>query len=146
MATQIARLMVPRAKALECKPEDTIAQVAQVMKTRRVGSVVVVEGDRPVGIVTQTDMVNKVIVDGHSTARPVKDIMTTTLITLPANASKNDVTATLQKHHIHHLVIVDPTTKAYVGLCSTWDFARAALAEGSSWEYTEQWKKEIAFS
>jgi CBS domain-containing protein len=138
--------MIPRERAVECSPEHTVAQVAMMMKTKRVGSVVVALNDKPVGIVTQTDMVNKVIVDGLSVNKPVKDIMTTSLITLSSNGSKNDVIETLKKYHIHHLVVVDPQTHAYVGICSTWDFARDALAEGKPWEYTDDWKKEISYS
>jgi CBS domain-containing protein len=68
--------------ALEPKPaaavpeSATIREAIQAMLAKDLGAVLVVRGDRPVGIFTERDVLRKVAVSGIDLARPVAEVMT----------------------------------------------------------------------
>ncbi len=58
-------------------PEDTVGQVAELLHSRRVGALVVMQGDRVAGIVSERDIVRGVAGgDEKVTSRPVSAYMT----------------------------------------------------------------------
>ena len=61
----VSELMSP--DVLTASPSETIADATARMRDRKVGSVVVVDGSRPVGILTERDLV-KITADGTDTA------------------------------------------------------------------------------
>lgn len=59
------REIKPSGKVLTCEAQDTIHQIASTMRARGVGSVVVIDAQRaPIGMITDTDLRNKVLADG----------------------------------------------------------------------------------
>jgi predicted transcriptional regulator len=66
--------------AVTISPDSTVMQALQVMAENNIGSVVVMEGDQYLGIVTERDYSRKVILKGkHSTTTKVSEIMSTDL-------------------------------------------------------------------
>lgn len=69
-------------RTITIKPNQTAYEAAKIMKKEDVGSLVVVEGKKPVGIVTREDMTNKIAAeDVQSSKIPVKKIMNQPLVT-----------------------------------------------------------------
>lgn len=67
-------------------PDESVAAVVAAMEDRNVGSLVIVEDGRPIGIVTDRDLVMKVLAEGLDPAEvPVRDVMTEDLFTVDAN-------------------------------------------------------------
>src|SRR5215207_6990220 len=59
------------------KPNETVAQVAALLNSRRVGALVVLEADRVVGIVSERDIVRALAERGaDALKKPVSDFMT----------------------------------------------------------------------
>ena len=56
-------------KAVSASPRDTVADVVRTMETKNVGCVVLVEGSKPVGIVTDRDLVLRVLRRGADPRR-----------------------------------------------------------------------------
>ncbi|HEY4117822.1 MAG TPA: CBS domain-containing protein [Byssovorax sp.] len=86
---------------------DTAASVARRMRDFRVGSVVVTRGARPVGIVTDRDLVLRVIAEGrdaHLTL--VSEIVTYEPTTLPDTASLEAAARTMRDHGVRRVPIV----------------------------------------
>ncbi|NOZ81762.1 MAG: CBS domain-containing protein [Candidatus Micrarchaeota archaeon] len=69
-------------RVITIKPDNTVFEAALKMRDEGVGSLVVVKGDRPVGIVTRKDMTNKVVAENLKPEEvSVKDIMSNELVT-----------------------------------------------------------------
>ena len=69
----IRDVMTPNPRTVS--PSDTIQNAARIMRDEDTGAVPVVENGRPVGIVTDRDIVIRAVADGQLN-RPVSDIVT----------------------------------------------------------------------
>lgn len=99
-----------------CRPDDIVHAVADEMAKRRISSVVVTDEKlRPVGIVTESDMVRKVVADVKAAAnskhskfnKKISDIMTPDPVCLSPDGTLFDALSILSRHTIKHLPIVD---------------------------------------
>lgn len=88
-----------------CGPFQTMAEAVAIMDTHHVGSVVVTEGGKPIGILTNRDM-RRVLLQGSPNSY-VKDFMSAPVITIDRQASVLDAYTTLLRTGIDHLVVVD---------------------------------------
>lgn len=71
-------------KVVTCTKDTSIMDAAKKMKDKTISSVVVVEGKKPIGIVTERDFTKKVVsVNLSSKDNPVTKIMTNPVITIP---------------------------------------------------------------
>lgn len=88
--------------------QDTVADAAQIMKDRDVGSVVVVEGKKVVGILTDRDIVLRLGADGHgSLEAPVSSIMTRMPLCLSANVDVEQCLERMEAHSVRRVPILD---------------------------------------
>ena len=69
VATRVAALV--RRKPLTCPPQTTVRQAATLMRDHRAGAILVVAEGQTVGILTDTDLRNKIVAEGASTDTPV---------------------------------------------------------------------------
>jgi len=110
-------------------PADTISSVAALLHARRVGAMVVVEGDRDVvGIVSERDVVRVVAEQGRAgLGRPVSTCMTREVIFARPDESVDSLLARMTDRRIRHLpVCVD---HRLVGIISIGDLVKAKIAE-----------------
>ena len=117
--------LVTRA-AVTCAPDTTAADVARVMSREGVGSVIVVADGRPLGIVTDRDLRRKIVVharDARTTA--AREIMSSPLVSVPADAFVLDALVAMTRRGIHHLgVMADGVLR---GVVSSSDVLRQEL-------------------
>ncbi|AEH25352.1 CBS domain-containing protein [Pyrococcus yayanosii] len=79
MATKILVEQIVKRKAVVVRPDDTVHKVARVLSRNKVGSAVVMKGDEILGIVTERDILDKVVAKGKDPkAIKVEEIMTKT--------------------------------------------------------------------
>jgi CBS domain-containing protein len=92
--------------------EDTVETISNKMKENQVGSVVVVnEKNHPLGIVTERDIVRRVISEGKDPKiTKVGDIKTTSLITIDPETSVYDAALIMTKYRIRRLPVVKDNT------------------------------------
>jgi CBS domain-containing protein len=82
-------------------------ECAKAMAKRKVGCSVVVRGGTAVGIVTERDLVAKVIADALDPAKVlVRDIMSTPLITISPDAKMSDAAELMSQYMIRRLVVI----------------------------------------
>jgi glycosyltransferase involved in cell wall biosynthesis/predicted transcriptional regulator len=87
-------------------PEDLTSTVMDLMTRENVGSVVVVDNDQPVGIITEKDLLQKVVSSGKDPdLTPAKDVMSEPLVTIDASRTIADALETLRRHSIRRLII-----------------------------------------
>ncbi|WP_245527630.1 CBS domain-containing protein [Methanotorris igneus] len=87
----------------------TVYDVANIMKEKKIGCVVVVEKDsKPLGIVTERDLVINIVAKNLKPKDVlVKDIMTTKLITISPNATLMDAARKMAEKNIKRLPVVE---------------------------------------
>jgi CBS domain-containing protein len=79
----------------------------KIMQENRVGSLVVTRYDRPVGIITERDLVYKVVAQKLDPSfTPVKSIMSSPIKTIESTAKVGDALATMSKNKIRRLAVV----------------------------------------
>ncbi len=95
---------------------DTVAQAAQAMAERRVGAAAVIDGTKVLGVVTERDVLQKVVAAGRDAATTrVQDIMTSPALSVSLKTTVDEAAALMRKHHIRHLVVLDKND-ALVGM------------------------------
>lgn len=86
---------------------ETLGDVAELMRDRNVGSVVVVDGRRPVGLVTDRDLALAVVADGAERGEPAGDHASRPLVTGEVDMELEEAAALMVGHRIRRLPIVD---------------------------------------
>jgi len=85
--------------------EETFQAVARLMAQRGVGAVVVVDGQDPVGVVTDRDLVVRALASGFIDGR-VDSVMSTDLVLLDAEGDLRDVLRAFGAHAVRRVVLV----------------------------------------
>ncbi len=107
-----------------CSPNATLDEVAKLMLENDCGEIPVVDSsDRPIGVVTDRDIVCRAVAEGKNPAGyAVERVMTTPVVTVRADAPIDEVVATMERHQIRRVPVVDD------GGCCTGIIAQADLA------------------
>jgi CBS domain-containing protein len=113
---------IARTAVVTVHADQSAGNVATVMKEEEVGSVVVTEERRPVGIVTDRDLVLEVL-EPRADPREVEagDIMTETPMTVQSGTGIREATAALYEHGVRRLPVVDEEG-AMAGIVTLDDF------------------------
>jgi CBS domain-containing protein len=110
-------------------PEDTVGEAVAVMAQNRVGSVLVMEGDRLLGIFTERDTV-RALSQSHDAARhEIVSWMTHDPKTVEPDVDAEDALRTMLDNGFRHLPVVDHGK--VVGIVSIRDLMRVALDDRS---------------
>jgi len=111
-------------------PEDTIGRVASLMKEEDCGFIPVVRGDEVVGVVTDRDLVLRVIADGPAEvpAIPVDDVMTRSVWSVGADEPIEAAAHQMAEHGVRRLPVMDGGR--LVGILSYGNLEQALHAEG----------------
>lgn len=110
------------------KANETVLKALRVMSGATIGSVLVMDEGRIIGIFTERDHVLKGELEGRSAAKTlVREVMTEHLHTVSSDTSIDECMALMLQYHIRHLPVVDEGT--LVGIVSMRDVVAAALEE-----------------
>ncbi len=120
---QVQEIMTRRVLGIPAG--ETVQSAAFSMAHHGISSLLVWEEGRVTGIVTERDLVVKVLAEGHSpTALKVEDVMTRGVITIPMSASVDEACELMMENRIKKLAVVDPSSPGrMVGIVSITDVA-----------------------
>ena len=88
-------------------PDRTVREIAEMMRERNVGSVVLIDGDRPVGFLTDRDLTVSVLADGRDLGDHAADHASSPVITANAEMNVEEAAELMVRHGVRRLVIVD---------------------------------------
>lgn len=91
----------PRTIIATTSVQDAAVEMAHL----GIGSLLVEEGGKTIGIVTDKDLRTKVVARGLAYSTPVREIMASPVQTIPANSFCFDALITMMKKRIHHLAV-----------------------------------------
>jgi CBS domain-containing protein len=106
-----------------CSKKTTIKEAAEIMSTKRVGSILIVENNNPIGIITDKDLRLKIATGLVPISEKVTSIMSSPVITFPEKITVAEAQIAMIKHKITHLCITKDGTpnSELVGLLSEHD-------------------------
>ena len=87
--------------------ECSVQAVAVLMRERNVGSVVLVDGVRPVGFITDRDIALAVVADGLAAGAPAGAQASTPLITAVPDLDVEEAAERMIRHGVRRLVVVE---------------------------------------
>jgi CBS domain-containing protein len=125
---QVRDIMHPDVKT--AAPEDTFERVATVLREHGISSVVILEGDRLAGIVTERDLVNLVAEGGDPKTTKVSERMSTNLDTVDPKTDIAEAADHMARLKIRHLPVVQDGRLA--GIISIRDLTNWAVHELTS--------------
>lgn len=101
-------LEVMSREPITCPPGLTVDRAAAIMREEGIGSLVVTEGGRATGIVTERDIVTKVVAANKPpSSMKVKDIMTSPVISIHSHEDLEEAARTMNQRGIRRLPVVD---------------------------------------
>ena len=111
-------------------PGVTIAEAAAILSRRRIGAVVVVEGDKVCGILSERDIVRALAQEGAEimgTSQRVADVMTIGVATCSMDDNIKAVMAEMTRRRFRHLPVIEEGRLA--GIVSIGDVVKSRLGE-----------------
>ena len=115
----IREVMTPNPQCVA--PGDSIQNAARIMRDCDTGAVPVVDNGRPVGIVTDRDIVVRAVADGGQLNRPVRDIVSSNIICISPDMSTHEAADLMSEHQVRRLPVVE--NERIVGIVSLGDLA-----------------------
>ncbi len=110
------------------KPDDTIFDSLQMMADKGIGGVVVMDGDKLVGIVTERDYARRVILEGKaSKTATIGEIMTKNVRWVSEEQTIDECMALMIERQLRHLPVIKD--EKVIGVVSIRDLVQAVVAE-----------------
>lgn len=112
-------------------PEASVYEALDLMADKDIGALLVMEGERLVGIFSERDYARKIILHGKSSREtPVREIMTLRVVVVRPDQSLDDCMALMTGKHIRHLPVVEGDK--VVGVISIGDVVKEIMPSKSS--------------
>jgi CBS domain-containing protein len=124
MGANVKDVMTARPRAVT--RETPVSKVAELMESEDVGAIPVVDGDRLLGMITDRDIVVRVIAKGKDPqGMPAGEIASTELVTLQPDEDLSEALKLMAHYQVRRLPVVDADERL-VGVVSQADVAFAA--------------------
>jgi CBS domain-containing protein len=137
----IKQLLESRTEFFSVSPGSTVLDTAKYLRDREIRATVVCDDEkRPVGVVSQSDISDKVTAENRCPAWvKVDEIMSIRLVTITPETHIDECLLLLEKHGIYHLVVVDDSGRS-MGMISAQDILRVvAQNERARADLLEHW-------
>lgn len=125
------------AHILESKPDQRVYTIAptasvfdavQLMAEKNIGALVVTEGDKVVGIITERDYARKIVLMARlSRDTPVRDIMTSSVMYVRPDQRSEECMALMTENRLRHLLVMD--SGKLIGLISIGDLVKDIISQ-----------------
>lgn len=110
------------------QPDSRVSAIVDLLVQRRIGAVLVLEDGRPVGIVSERDIVRCLAVKGGAVMDlEAREVMTAPVITIRPEESVCDAMELMTDRRIRHLPVVE--SGELVGIVSIGDLVKRRIAE-----------------
>ena len=125
----VRQLLDAKSPAIHAiRPEAPVLDAIRLMADAHIGAVLVMDGPRLVGILSERDYARKVVLQGRSSAAtPVRDIMTARVLTATSGDTSDHCMQVMTRHRIRHLPVLDGDD--VVGVVSIGDLVKAVIED-----------------
>ncbi|MDO4245405.1 MAG: CBS domain-containing protein [Deinococcus sp.] len=101
----------------------TLREVAQKMKAEDIGNVLIMDGDRLTGIITDRDIVIRAVADGDDVNSPVSQYATQDVFTLHCHTDVKDAARAMAEKQLRRLPVTDHQSGELIGIVSLADLS-----------------------
>ena len=113
-------------KVYTIAPNDTVYEALQLMAEKNIGALMVVEGDRVAGLISERDYARKIVLKGRfSRDVPVHDIMTVEMVRIGPDEDVESCMELMTNKRVRHLPVFDQ--ERLVGIISIGDIVKAII-------------------
>ncbi|HNR92043.1 MAG TPA: CBS domain-containing protein [Dokdonella sp.] len=139
---QVKHLLADKGSVVHSvSPAAPVIDAIRMMAEHHVGALIVMDGQRLAGIVSERDYARKVVLKGRSSsATPIAEIMTTEVVTVSPEDSVDHCMRLCTERRVRHLPVVDADRVG--GVLSIGDLVKAVISEQT--EQIEQLQRYIA--
>lgn len=110
------------------RSDNTVYEALEVMAEKNIGAVLVMDGEKLVGIFSERDYARKVILEGKSSREtPVRDVMTERVFAVRPDQSVEGCMALMTEKRIRHLPVM--RDDSVVGVISIGDVVKAVISQ-----------------
>ncbi|MBI3813429.1 MAG: CBS domain-containing protein [Nitrospinae bacterium] len=107
----IPRIIVKKVMSkgiISVSPDTTLKRAAEIMKSQKIGSLIVKEGEGLAGIVTEVDFTHKIMTGELDPYKmTVRDIMSSPIISIEADESIVEAQELMKKRAVRHLIVTE---------------------------------------
>ena len=108
--------------------EDSVLDAIKLMAEKKIGALLVIDGEQLIGIVSERDYARKVILQGKSSSKtPVRDIMSAEVFKVKPEHTVEDCMQTMTEKRVRHLPVLEE--EKVIGVLSIGDLVKAIIAE-----------------
>jgi CBS domain-containing protein len=127
--TRISEILKKKdGKILSVIPKTTVFEAIRLMAANKSGAVLVMDNDRIVGIFSERDYLNKIILEGRTSKETrIKDVMTLKVAFITPGVSIEEGLAVMTERKCRHLPVLD--NKKVVGLVSMEDLVKQIIKD-----------------
>lgn len=127
--TTVQQLLDEKGRSVwSIHPDDSVFDAIQMMANKDVGSLVVIENDKPVGIFTERLYARNVFLKGRSSPETqVRDIMRTRVVYARPGQTVEECMAVMTEKRVRHLPVLEDAR--LVGIVSIGDLVKSIIAK-----------------
>lgn len=129
--------MTAVAQILKSKPDQTIYTITpaasvfdavKLMAEKNIGALIVIEGEKIVGLITERDYARKIVLMARSSQEtPVRDVMTSQVMYVRPDQTSEECMALMTENRLRHLPVMDKGKLA--GVVSIGDLVKDVISE-----------------
>jgi len=128
MSTTVRQILRGKSAVHTVNPDDTVLDALRLMAECNIGAVVVLTEGRLEGILSERDYARKVVLLGKASREtPVREIMTTEVVTIDPGWSAEQCMALMNQRRVRHLPVLEDDQ--LVGIVSIGDIVRTVVDE-----------------
>lgn len=101
----IKDIMNPNVVSLS--PDSTLKDASELMDQQKIGSIVIMDNDKPVGIITERDFATRVMLKPYSPDTKVSEVMSSPVIHVSSDQSVSDIIDIMANKDIRKIPVID---------------------------------------
>jgi CBS domain-containing protein len=126
--TSIRQILAHKPDVYSVRPEATVFDALRLMEQKNVGALLVMEGERLVGIFSERDYARRMILQGRTSRdTPVRDVMTSDVFVISPDANAGECMVHMTDRHVRHLPVVEEGR--VIGVISIGDVVRTVISD-----------------
>jgi CBS domain-containing protein len=120
-------------------PDESVFLAMSLMADKDIGALVVMAGEKAVGIISERDYARKVVLQGRSSKdTPVRDIMTSPVVSVSPNHTVDECMRIVTAKRVRHLPVVQG--EHVVGVVSIGDLVQRVIStQGETIQYLQEY-------
>jgi CBS domain-containing protein len=126
--TSIRQILAHKADVFSVRPEATVFDALRLMEQKNIGALLVMDGERLVGIFSERDYARRMILHGRTSRdTPVREVMTRDVFVISPDETAGECMVHMTDRHVRHLPVVEDGK--VVGVISIGDVVRTVISD-----------------